>query len=504
MSDHLFQGQTEAAYLVPVLESLRRYDGLTPKRLTTPAAQPLLRLAIVRNHAVRTGQKLADAAFEVITDRVRALDSPTDRIVADASLKLGIYLEAYKAHNLPTRAIHQLSMGSLGNRRNALLEHWAAFHDALGAESDVEPAPGEHTLRSLIEGQVFERLAALLVNPGSTIELSEPIPATTARTVDSTAAGKVIVLGGATIDHIWRIRSMPDVGTSTPAMSYTRTPGGKGLGQAVAAAHLDLDVCLLAAIATDDEGREIEAHLEREGVDTSLLQRIERTDVRTPASAIFELPLGNSSAAVWRDGVELDVSAIDQHADAIISCDVLLLTFEVPQYVLRHTLSLVSSAPNRPVVIVTPGQPYADGHLLSPVLKQIDYLVAHLWELEGFAFTEESKHDPQIVGDDLLGLGLRSLCLLVDRGGTIYEPDKRQQQIPIPPLLLRESSITRDAFCAALAARLIEDRSLTDDAIRWAAAAMSSFAESYHRTPSHPRRATVDEKYRQITSPDVS
>lgn len=35
MSNHLFQGQTEASYLVPVLEFLRRYGGLTAKRLTT-------------------------------------------------------------------------------------------------------------------------------------------------------------------------------------------------------------------------------------------------------------------------------------------------------------------------------------------------------------------------------------------------------------------------------------------------------------------------------------
>lgn len=31
MSNHLSQGQTEATYLVPVLESLRQYDGLTPQ-----------------------------------------------------------------------------------------------------------------------------------------------------------------------------------------------------------------------------------------------------------------------------------------------------------------------------------------------------------------------------------------------------------------------------------------------------------------------------------------
>ncbi|WP_371401771.1 PfkB family carbohydrate kinase [Kribbella sp. NBC_00662] len=504
MSDHLFQGQTEATYLVAVLESLRRYDGLTAKRLATRAAQPLLRLPIVQNQAVQTGHKPAEAALEVITSQVQALGSPTDRIIADATLKLGIYLEAYKARNIPKRAIHQLSAGSLGNRRNVLVEHWTALHEALGEEPPEEPPPGEHTLRARTENQVFERLAALLVNPRSAIELSEPgepIPTITAQTVDSTAAGKVIVLGGAAIDHIWRIGSMPDVGTSTMAMTYTRTPGGKGLSQAIAAAHLELDVSLLAAIAADDDGREIESHLEREGVDVALLQRIERTNVKTPATAILELPFGNSAAAVWRDGVELDTATIDRYADTLIASDVLLLTFELPQSVLKRVLDLIGNAADPPVVIVTPGQPYADGQLLSPHLKQIDYLVAHMWELERFAFSDEAKYDPQLLSEDLLSRGLRSLCLLGDPGGgSIFERGKGPAQIPIPSRVVKESSITRDAFCAALAARLIEDRTLTDDTIQWAAAAMSSFADNYHQDPSHPTRATVEERYRQNPS----
>lgn len=512
MSDYLVQGLTEATYLVPVFESLRRYDGLTAKRLSaTRAANPLLRLPIVQNHAVQTGQKPAAAAVEVIAEQVRELDSPTDRIIADTALRLGIYLDAYKSSQISKRALYLLASGGLGERRQALVEHWDALHQAIGVQPPSERPPGEHTLRTRRESEAFHRLAALLLSPTPTIELTaqvEPTPISIAQAVDSAATGKVVVIGGAAIDHIWRIRSIPDVATSTMAMSYTRSPGGKGVSQAVGAARLDLDVSLIAAIAGDDDGREIESHLQREGVDTSLLRRIEHhsrtSTVRTPATGILELPAGNSSAAVWRDGVQLDISTIDRHAEAIISCDVLLLTFEVPQYVLRHILGLVNSAAARPVVIVTPGQPYADGHLLSSVLKQIDYLVAHLWELEGLALSDESKFDPQLLSDDLLSLGLRSLCLLVDRGGTVYERGKPQEPIPVPHSVLKESSITRDVFCAALAARLIEDISLTSDTIRWAAAAMASFAETYHHVPSHPRRATVDEKFRQITPSEVS
>jgi sugar/nucleoside kinase (ribokinase family) len=500
MAEHRVQGLTEAPYLVSAFESLRRNDGFTAKRLSaTRGAMTFLRLPAVQNHAVQTGHKPVDAAVEVIVEQVHELESPTDRIILDAVLNLGIYLETYKSHNISKRAVRQLETGGLGARRDALVQQWNALHQAIGEQAVFAP-PREHTLRSRLESEVFERLASQLVNPKPKIERSDagqPIP--TSVIVDSTSAGKVIVVGGAAIDHIWRIRSLPEIATSAMAMSYTRSPGGKGLSQAVAAAHLELDVALIAAVAGDEEGQQIELHLAAEGVDTSLLVRVDRPDVRTPATGVFELPAGNSCAAVWRDGPELDIVTIDRHADSLTSCDVLLLTFELPQSVLRHILNLVAAAPERPVVILTPGQPYADGHLLSPALKQVDYLVAHTWELETFAFSDEAKYDPQLLSEELLSLGVHSLCLLGDRGGTIYQRGRPPEQLPVPHTVFKESSITRDAFCAALAARLIAANPLTGDSIRWAAAAMSSFAEDVREAASHPRRAAVEQHYREIT-----
>ncbi|RZT26334.1 hypothetical protein EV649_0077 [Kribbella sp. VKM Ac-2569] len=121
--------------------------------------------------------------------------------------------------------------------------------------------------------------------------------------------------------------------------------------------------------------------------------------------------------------------------------------------------------------------------------------------LERFAFSEEAKYDPQLLSDDLLSRGLRWLCLLGDLGGgTIYEHRKVAAQIPIPGHI-KESAITRDAFYAAAAARPIEDRTLTNETIRWAAAAMTSFADTYHQAPTTPPdRASVEERYRAIPS----
>ncbi|MFD7157207.1 PfkB family carbohydrate kinase [Kribbella sp. NPDC059898] len=502
MSDLVIQGPSNGSYLVPVFNLLRKNDGLTAKRVANlDDAQELLRLPIVQNKAIRTGQKPAEAAVSVIIEQVAELDSPTDRIIADGILRLGIYLDRYKAKRVPALAVSNLAHSKVGTRRLALVNHWTKLHEALAEEPPAGPSPGEHTLRARLERQVFERLSALLVNPRSGAEpaaTAPPLRRSRAQTVDAAAAGKVIVVGGAAIDHTWRIGSTPAAGTSERAMTFTRTPGGKGVSQAVAAAHLDLDVSLIAAVATDEDGREIVAHLDSEGVDTSLLHRVERPGARTPVTGIFELPYGDSSAAVWRDGIELDTAAVEQHADTLAACDVVLVTFELPQPVLKRVLDLIAGADDPPVVIVTPGQPYgkSDTRLVSPLLKQMDYLVAHQWELERFAFTEEAKYDPELLSDDLLSRGLRSLCLLVPDGGSIYERGKAPAQLPRPHRAIAEAAISRDAFCAALAARLIEDHTRTDNTYLWAAASMASFAESYREDPTaHPTRDKIESQF---------
>ncbi|TDU86627.1 ribokinase [Kribbella voronezhensis] len=498
MSDHSQPGSSDASYLVPIFESLRKYEGLKPTRLVGNRIQPLLRLAAVQNHVASTGEEPATAAVHVVVEQVQKLVDVSDRLVADAVLGLGIFADAYLSHQVPKRTVRILEAGGLGARRAALLANWEDLHRAFDVEAPEQPS--DRNLRGPVEEQVFERLSRLLLNTGSgadPVVTADTITMLLPQGVQSEAVGKVVVVGGVAVDHIWRIETIPEVETSKMATHYARSPGGKGLNQAVAAARLGLDVSLIAAFTDDSDGLDIKAYLEAEGVDTSLMELV--PGMSTPATGVFERPFGESAAAVWRNGVELDVTHLDKHGSMLTSSDVVLLTFEIPQKVLYRTLNLATgSTERRPVIIVTPGQPYTDDRLSGSALKKIDYLVAHIWELEKFAHSSQARYDPQLLSNDLFDLGLNSLCILGNRGGTIYSRHEEPISIAAPPSFLRESSITRDAFCAALAARLIEDRSLTDDAIRWAAAAMASFAEDYYLAPSPPRRERVDQKFREI------
>jgi ribokinase len=501
MSDQFTARSPEVAPLVSVFVALRKNEGMTAQRLASGRAQPLLHLPAVRDRAARTGADSTVVAVELVRDQVRSLDSPTDRIIADAALGLGSFADVYRTAGVAAGVLHKLESGDLGVRRAVVLSQWVDLHRAVAGPdlAGVPEAPSDRSLRGRAEDEVFERLAVQLLNAPPS-HISDPASDLTATASVVSGAqprptGRVVVVGGVTIDHVWRVDRPPDLETSRIATGYSRSPGGKGLSQAVAVARLGFDVALVTAVGKDREGQEILDHLELEGVDRSMIRAVPNST--TPATGIFERPFGESAAAVWRGSLELDGRHLDRYAKALSSCGALLLTFEVPLPVLQRTLDLAASrSGDRPLIIVTPGQPYPDAELTRDALGQIDYLVARPWELERYARSADARYDPQLISNELLKHGLKALCVLGTRGGTVYLSAGDSIDIPSTSSVIKESSITRDAFCAALATGLIEQRPLPD-AVRWAAAAMAAVSADYLKSPSPPLRARVDAMYQK-------
>ena len=151
---------------------------------------------------------------------------------------------------------------------------------------------------------------------------------------------------------------------------------------------------------------------------------------------------------------------------------------------MEHILALVGSlAEKRPLAIVTPGQPYPNP-LSGQALSQIDYLVAHSWELGRYQPPDRPKFDVDIAAQQLLAYGVETLCLLLEGGCTVYSNALGIFPVPTLPSPYKESSIARDAFCAALAAKLIDgERHFSDEIALWASAAMTA-AIADHTLPN--------------------
>jgi ribokinase len=491
----------DALVLTHALEKLRARDGLTHSRLDNSRsveAAPLLGLAAVRRHAAVHDIELAQAALEVIKECVRESLHGSQCIVADAVLGLGTFSEAYIRSGIEPRVDKALHSDLLGRRRSTLLSNWRRLHEALGFPR-AEP-PSDRALRGTIERDVLRELARQLIRReeyslGAKSVVMPYASESSSRKVPMSRPGRVIVLGGAVMDATFRTKDIPPRGTSIEAYAFKLAPGGKGLWQAVAAARLGLDVALVAAVADDRFGHEIVNHLRDEGVDTSLLKLID--DAHTPFTGVAEFELGDSIAFNWPNHMEvhLDIRDVDRLIQHFASYDAVLMTFEIPRETLEYSLSLVNRLDEpRPIVIVTPGQPYSDRGISGHALSQIDYLVAHPWELGRYVPPERQSFDPDVAARQLLAYGVETLCIPTDGGCTVYSEPLGTFNVPTISSPFKESSVARDAFCAALAAKLIDSgRLFSEDVALWATAAMGTAIADYPLPNPMPDRRRVEQ-----------
>jgi ribokinase len=488
--------------LAHCLEKLRARTGLTAERLDAGAAgvaAPLLGLAAVRRYASVHQIELSVAALAVVGECIRDGLDGTHRIVADAVMATGVFSNAQYRDRIDRRVVDALRSDLLSRRRRALLANWNALHEAHGITPD-EP-PSDRILRGSLELRVLAELARQLVRReeyslGSmSVVMPGQAPVAVAVKPNGTR-GRVLVVGGAVMDATFRTKSLPARETSREAHDFLLSPGGKGLTQAIAAVRLGLEVSLLAAVADDRFGKEIVEYLRREGVDTSMLKMV--SDARTPFTGVIEFELGDSIAVNWRNDRELrlDTRDIERYEADLTTCDAVLVTFEIPRDSVQRTLTLVHGArERRPAIIVTPCNPYSEGSVSGQALSQIDFMVAHAWELGRYAPPERGTFDLDAVARRILAYGVETLCIPNSGGCTIYsETALGTFTVPTFPSSYKESSAARDAFCAALAAQLIESgNEFSEQVALWSTAAMAAAIADYPLPNSMPDRSRIEQ-----------
>jgi ribokinase len=95
----------------------------------------------------------------------------------------------------------------------------------------------------------------------------------------------------------------------------------------------------------------------------------------------------------------------------------------------------------------------------------------------------------------LLAYGVETLCVPMDGGCTVYsETPLGSFLVPTFPSTYKESSVARDAFCAALAAKLIDnDREFSEDVALWATAAMAAAIADHPMPNPMPDRRRIEQ-----------
>src|SRR5882762_849408 len=105
----------------------------------------------------------------------------------------------------------------------------------------------------------------------------------------------ILIFGSINVDLIVPVPNLPQPGETVLGGDYALVPGGKGANQALAARRSGSEVVLAGAVGPDPFARVALSLLQRDGVDTSLVRKVEQP---TGCAAIMVSSAGENMIAV--------------------------------------------------------------------------------------------------------------------------------------------------------------------------------------------------------------
>jgi ribokinase len=295
----------------------------------------------------------------------------------------------------------------------------------------------------------------------------------------------IVVVGGVNTDYLVKGERLPAPGETLQGEVFQHAMGGKGANKAVAVVRLGCRASLIARVGADDRGENALDQLATEGVDVEHVRRDE--SVPTGAALILVDRSGERQIfAALGANRRLTETDVDAAKETIASANVLVAQFEVPVPAVVHALRLARAAGVRTILDPAPAVP-----LSEDVLQLVDFIRPNAAEAE--VLTGIAVHDRRSAARAariLLNRGVRAAVVQAGAEGDLLVTRDEEQFLPRIPVDRIDPTGAGDAFVAALAVALAEDRPLTAAAILAnAAAALATTALGAHA--GLPRQADV-------------
>jgi ribokinase len=312
---------------------------------------------------------------------------------------------------------------------------------------------------------------------------------------------RVVVFGSSNTDMIVCLPRLPVAGRTVLGRSFTKSPGGKGANQAVAARRAGGEVVFVSAVGDDDLGRRAVEGYREEGIQVDHIRVVAGT--ASGVALIFVDEAGENMIGV-APGANQRIGAdeVDSLPGSLFRAgDVLLVGLEVP---LDAAIRMMERGRRvgMTVVLNPAPAPSIEPSQKRALLACADVVTPNRDEALALAGLADPGSDPagwQACIARLFELGAQAAAITMGADGCLVasRPDPGEgigiavESIPAPRVEAVDTVGAGDAFNGALAVALGEGRSLPE-AAAWACAAAALAVTQSGAQSALPRRESID------------
>jgi len=276
-----------------------------------------------------------------------------------------------------------------------------------------------------------------------------------------TAEGSVVVIGSVNLDLSVRVPRIAGPGETLLASSMTRSGGGKGANQAVAAALAGAATTFIGCVGDDADGARLRNSLTIFGVRTDLLATV---DAPT-GIALISVDDDGENAIIVVPGANAAVGdPTAEQRTRIAEADVLLAQLEIPQ----PSVVAAARACTTATTFILNAAPSAP--LSEELWSLVDILVVN--QHEALDLCGPHAVDLDRATQTLTDRVPVVILTLGSAGSVLARRGREPLRIPAPAVAAVDTTAAGDTFCGVLAAALARGCDLLE-AVRLGSAAAS-------------------------------
>ncbi|MCS3409331.1 ribokinase [Serratia sp. AKBS12] len=262
----------------------------------------------------------------------------------------------------------------------------------------------------------------------------------------------IAVIGSNMVDLISYIDQMPKAGETLEAAEFELGCGGKGANQAVAAARMGADVMMVTRVGDDLFADNTLRNLQQAGIDTHFVKKVPGVSSGVAPIFVDRTTSQNRILIVKGANNQLLPADIDEAADALQQCRLIILQLEIP---LETVYAAIDFARRHHIKVILNPAP-ASRELDIRYACQCEFFIPNETELEILTgMPVDNDNNIRRAGQSLLDKGLRNLIVTLGQRGALWMTDDRCEHVASLPVAALDTSGAGDAFIGCFAQQYI-------------------------------------------------